>query len=126
MDPLETRKKQIEQINKLISGLSTEHWKLSIDTEGHLIANIDGAVLKAAFRYDPFNANGYTDISSFMSRSVLAILRRYCTVTNSSIRTLTRTIAKEAVEIERVAKSDELNKEVDKILQSSTEGADSF
>lgn len=126
MDPQETRKKQIEQINKLISGLSTEHWKLSTDTGGHLIANIDGAVFKAAFRYDLFNINDYTDIPSFMSRFILAILRRYCTVTNSSIRTLTRTIAKEAVEIEGVAKSDEFSKEVDKILQSSTEGADSF
>ena len=42
------QKKQIEQINKLISELSTEHWKLSTDTGGHLIANIDGAVFKTA------------------------------------------------------------------------------
>ena len=126
MDPLEIRKNQVEQINAKISKLSTEHWKLSTDAGGHLIANVDGAAFKAAFRYDPFDARGYADISSFISRSVLAILRRCCAVMDTSIRTLTKTIAKEAVEIERLANTDEFKQEVAKILQSSTEGADSL
>lgn len=125
MDPLEIRKNQVEQINAKISKLSTEHWKLSIDAGGHLIANVDGAVFKAAFRYDPFNAKGYADISSFISRSVLAILRRCCAVMSSSVRALV-VVAKEAVEIERLANTDEFKQEVAKILQSSTEGADSL
>ena len=120
------RNEQVEQINAMISKLSTEHWKLSIDAGGHLIANVDGAAFKAVFRYDPFNAKGYADISSFISRSVLAILRRCCAVMDTPVRTLTKTIAKEAVEIERVANTTEFKQEVAKILQSSTEGAETL
>ena len=117
---------QMKQINEIVSKLSTESWKLSMDTEGHLIANIDGLAYKAPFRYDPFNGKGYTDISSFISRSVLAILRRYCSTTSDSIRILTKTIAKEAVEIERLAATDEFNKEIDEVLQLLAEGEGSL
>ena len=120
------RNEQVEQINAMISKLSTEHWKLSIDAGGHLIANVDGATFKAVFRYYPFSFKGYTDISSFISRSVLDILRRCCAVMDTPVRTLTKTIAKEAVEIERVANTTEFKQEVAKILQSSTEGAETL